>query len=134
MREPRDDLTSSAVAIGTDLWPPATLSGMQLGISSSARRTGACCRPDWPCRFSPGAGYADRAHDEAHRSFLMCEHVLDHAADFGFLRVGDTHALRHRSAWRLLAMDARHEPAPRQHRFVLRRPVGCVRPDVARRV
>jgi hypothetical protein len=50
----------------------------------------------------------------------MREHVLDHAADFGFLRVRDTHALRHRSARRLLAMDARHEPAPREHRFVLR--------------
>ena len=31
-------------------------------------------------------------------------------------------------------MDARHQPAPREHCFVLRRPVGRIRPDVARRV
>src|ERR1700729_4613958 len=120
----RDDLPSSAVRIGADLWRLLALSVMQPRI---------CPQPDEPAYvvgqighadFHPGAGYADRAHDEAHWSFLMREHVLDRAADFGFLRVGDTHALRHRPAWRLLAMDVRHQPAPREHCFVFRRPVG----------
>ena len=127
-------LMVSAAVVARDARRPAQFRGYDRRRLLALRPFRSCSRvfcpqPEEPAYvvgqighadFHPGAGYADRAHHEAHWSFLMREHVLDRAADFGFLRVGDTHALRHRPAWRLLAMDARHEPASREHRFVLR--------------
>ena len=57
--------------------------------------------------FHPGAGYADRAHDEARWSFLMREHGARPLRTLDFCAL----AIRMRSGinrpWRLLAMDAR---------------------------
>ena len=53
LRQVRDDLPGSAVGMAEICGGVLALSVMQLRISSSARRTGGCCRPDWPCRFSP---------------------------------------------------------------------------------
>ena len=68
------------------------------------------------------------------KPFLMREDMFDGAAHFRLLRIGEARALRHRLALGLLAMNARDEAAPRQHRLVLRRAIGGVRTDVARRV
>mgnify|MGYP000864619385 CR=1 FL=1 len=64
----------------------------------------------------------------------MGEHMLDRAADFRFLSVGDAHTIRHQPARRLLEMDARHEPAASQRRLFLHQSAGRIRSHVAGRV
>ena len=60
----------------------------------------------------------------------MREDMFYGAAHARLACVCDPGALRHRLPLWLLAVDARHEPDARQHRLVLRRPVGRVRPHV----
>lgn len=64
----------------------------------------------------------------------MREHMLDGAAHFRLLRIGEARALRHRSALGFVAMNARDEPAPQKHLFVFRRAIGRICKDFARRV
>jgi len=106
----------------------------QLNPPSSTRRAADVVGQIGHADLHMGARDADRSDDEAHRSLLLREHMLDGAADFRFLCVSDAHALGHRPTRWLLAVNARHEATRRQHGFVLRRPLGRVRPDVAGRV
>lgn len=84
--------------------------------------------------LEPRPSQADRSDEQAHHPLLMREHMLDGAAHFRLLRIGEARALRHRSALGFLAMNARDEPAPQKHLFVFRRAIGRVRKDLARRV
>lgn len=53
-----------------------------------------------------GLWNANGAHKKAHWTLLAGEDVLDGAEDFQPLRAGNADAVGHRSALRLLAVDA----------------------------
>jgi hypothetical protein len=52
--------------------------------------------------------------------------MLDGAEHFLFSRICESHPLGHRLALRHLAVNARYEAPPRQHRLVLLRAIGNV--------
>jgi hypothetical protein len=59
----------------------------------------------------PCPGDADRADDQPHVALLVSEHVLDCRAHCGFPGIGSSHARRHRTASRLLAVNPRDQIA-----------------------
>jgi hypothetical protein len=96
--------------------------------------------PDEPAHVVGEVGQADlhfrppqtdRANDEAHRPFLVSEHMLDRGADFRLERIGAAGALGHRLALGLVAVNPRDEAARFQHRLGLGRAIGRLGPHVA---
>lgn len=81
-----------------------------------------------------GAFEADAANDEVHPRLLLREDVLDAGADRGFPGIGLGHALRHRLAGGLPAVDAAGLAAIGQEVLVSLGAIGRVGPDIGRGV
>jgi hypothetical protein len=94
--------------------------GVGRGCRALRSRDGvSAVEPDEPAHVGGEVGQADlhfrppqtdRANDEAHRPFLVSEHMLDRGADFRLERIGAPGALGHRLALGLLAVIRETRP------------------------
>jgi len=99
---------------GDGLWP----------VSISLCRRSLAAEPDEPLHVIGEIGDADGAHDQRRRSLLPDKNVFDCGARSRFARIGLPRPCRHRSALRLLAVNARDQATLGQPRLVLRQAIG----------
>src|ERR1700757_3023052 len=91
-------------------------SGSAAEPNVAAHVIGKVCETD----LHLGSYQADSTDHQCHRSLLISEHMLDCRTHRGLTGVGSPGALCHRTAARLLAMNARDQPSFCQQCFVLR--------------